>query len=83
MARPGRGRGRAVGLRARPAQPPVLYPQTDAALLLTSRHREALAGACGGDLVGYGPMPNECVRRVTALPGVCVAGNHDLIALGA
>ncbi|MGZ6708418.1 MAG: metallophosphoesterase family protein [Solirubrobacteraceae bacterium] len=37
---------------------------------------------CAGDLVGYGPMPNECVRRVTALPGLCVAGNHDLIALG-
>lgn len=37
---------------------------------------------CAGDLVGYGPAPNECVARVTALPGVCVAGNHDLIALG-
>ena len=37
---------------------------------------------CAGDLVGYGPAPNECVRRVTALPGPCVAGNHDLIALG-
>jgi predicted phosphodiesterase len=37
---------------------------------------------CAGDLVGYGPLPNECVARVTALPGVCVAGNHDLIVLG-
>src|SRR3954451_22574338 len=37
---------------------------------------------CAGDLVGYGPFPNECVRRVRDLPGVCVAGNHDLIALG-
>jgi predicted phosphodiesterase len=37
---------------------------------------------CAGDLVGYGPMPNECVRRVLELPGGCVAGNHDLIALG-
>lgn len=37
---------------------------------------------CAGDLVGYGPAPNECVRRVLALPGACVAGNHDLIALG-
>jgi predicted phosphodiesterase len=37
---------------------------------------------CAGDLVGYGPMPNECVRRVLELPGVCVAGNHDLIVLG-
>jgi predicted ATP-grasp superfamily ATP-dependent carboligase len=30
--------------RAQP-QPPVLYPQTDAALLLTSRHREELSAA--------------------------------------
>ena len=36
---------------------------------------------CAGDLVGYGPMPNECVRRVVTLPGHCIAGNHDLIAL--
>lgn len=37
---------------------------------------------CAGDLVGYGPLPNECVRRVLALDGICVVGNHDLIALG-
>ena len=35
-----------------------------------------------GDLVGYGPYPNECVERVAELGAVCVAGNHDLIALG-
>jgi len=40
------------------------------------------AYVCTGDLVGYGPQPNECVARVTALGGICVAGNHDLIALG-
>jgi predicted phosphodiesterase len=37
---------------------------------------------CAGDLVGYGPLPNECVRRVLDLPVTCIAGNHDLIALG-
>jgi predicted phosphodiesterase len=37
---------------------------------------------CPGDLVGYGPYPNECVRRVLDLPVTCVAGNHDLIVLG-
>jgi predicted phosphodiesterase len=37
---------------------------------------------CAGDLVGYGPLPNESVRRVLELGGACVAGNHDLIALG-
>jgi predicted phosphodiesterase len=37
---------------------------------------------CAGDLVGYGAFPNESVRRVLDLGGACVAGNHDLIALG-
>lgn len=35
-----------------------------------------------GDLVGYGPHPNECVELVAGLGAVCVVGNHDLIALG-
>lgn len=33
---------------------------------------------CLGDIVGYGPDPNECITRVRQLPGlVCVLGNHD------
>ena len=35
-----------------------------------------------GDLVGYGPHPNECIQTLAALGATCVAGNHDLIALG-
>ncbi len=35
-----------------------------------------------GDLVGYGPDPNECVARVRALPNlVAVLGNHDAAVL--
>jgi len=38
---------------------------------------------CLGDLVGYGPNPNECVETVRALGSVhCVVGNHDLAAIG-
>jgi predicted phosphodiesterase len=37
---------------------------------------------CLGDVVGYGPFPNECVRRVEEVGAVWVAGNHDLIAAG-
>jgi predicted phosphodiesterase len=40
------------------------------------------AWLCAGDLVGYGPSPNECVALVRELGAACVAGNHDLIALG-
>lgn len=37
---------------------------------------------CAGDLVGYGVHPNECVDRLVALGALCVAGNHDLMAVG-
>jgi diadenosine tetraphosphatase ApaH/serine/threonine PP2A family protein phosphatase len=37
---------------------------------------------CLGDLVGYGPDPNECVERIRGLPNlVCLMGNHDAAAL--
>ena len=37
---------------------------------------------CLGDIVGYGPDPNECVARVRMLPNlVCLLGNHDAAAL--
>lgn len=33
---------------------------------------------CLGDLVGYGPDPNECVEKIRALPNLtCLIGNHD------
>lgn len=38
---------------------------------------------CLGDLVGYGPNPNECVERVRAFPQLkCLVGNHDKAVLG-
>jgi predicted phosphodiesterase len=38
---------------------------------------------CLGDLVGYGPDPNECIERVRSLPKLtCLLGNHDAAALG-
>lgn len=37
---------------------------------------------CLGDLVGYGPKPNECIERVRSLPHTSLAGNHDWAALG-
>jgi predicted phosphodiesterase len=36
------------------------------------------AAWCLGDLVGYGPDPNECIARVRGLPNLkCIIGNHD------
>ncbi len=41
------------------------------------------AYVCLGDVVGYGPNPNECVARVRDLGAGTVAGNHDRAAVGA
>jgi predicted phosphodiesterase len=35
-----------------------------------------------GDVVGYGPHPNECCRRIRERAAVALVGNHDLVALG-
>ena len=38
---------------------------------------------CLGDIVGYGPDPNQCVEAVRQLPEVvCLRGNHDSAVCG-
>jgi predicted phosphodiesterase len=38
---------------------------------------------CLGDVVGYGPDPNEVVERLRDLPNLtCILGNHDVAVLG-
>ena len=39
---------------------------------------------CLGDVVGYGPNPNETVARLLQQPSleICLTGNHDWAALG-
>ena len=37
---------------------------------------------CLGDVVGYGPRPNECAALVRERATLCLAGNHDLVVLG-
>ncbi len=37
---------------------------------------------CLGDLVGYGPDPNECVELLRRHDHLCVMGNHDVAAIG-
>ncbi len=37
---------------------------------------------CLGDVVGYGPDPNECIELLRTLPHICLAGNHDWAVLG-
>src|SRR5215472_7339220 len=35
-----------------------------------------------GDLVGYGPNPNECIEKLRERTDVIIAGNHDWAAVG-
>jgi predicted phosphodiesterase len=38
---------------------------------------------CLGDVIGYGPDPNEVVERLRSLPNLtCMLGNHDVAILG-
>ena len=38
---------------------------------------------CLGDVVGYGPLPNECCALVREQAAFTLCGNHDLAAIGA
>ena len=37
---------------------------------------------CLGDVVGYGPFPNECCEVVQQKADICLVGNHDYAAIG-
>ncbi|MFH2201512.1 MAG: metallophosphoesterase family protein [Elusimicrobiota bacterium] len=53
------------------------------AVLKALEQRGARSFICCGDVVGYGPEPNEVVERMAELPSLrCVRGNHDLAVLG-
>ena len=50
----------------------------DAALALTREDDQLL---CLGDIVGYGPNPNECVAKIRTRATATVLGNHDVAAI--
>lgn len=37
---------------------------------------------CLGDVIGYGPNPNECAETIRQRCAVCLIGNHDEASLG-
>lgn len=37
---------------------------------------------CLGDVIGYGPRPNECIELIQSESQICVMGNHDWATLG-
>ncbi len=51
-------------------------------VLNDSAGRDVHRRICLGDLVGYGPYPNECIELIRGLKNCrCLAGNHDVAAL--
>lgn len=57
-----------------------------AAFQAVLQHLEQSGGAeelwCLGDIVGYGPEPEECLALLHQHRHLCVAGNHDWAAIG-
>lgn len=47
---------------------------------ISSRGIDAIL--CLGDVVGYGPEPNECIARLQAEHILTLAGNHDWAVIG-
>jgi len=52
----------------------------DAALDAAKGHWQK--AVCLGDLVGYGPEPNEVIDRVRSIDAVTIRGNHDKAVAG-
>jgi len=51
-------------------------------MLSDAASRDVHRSICLGDIVGYGPYPNECIHLVRSLRNCrCLAGNHDVAAL--
>jgi diadenosine tetraphosphatase ApaH/serine/threonine PP2A family protein phosphatase len=53
-----------------------------AVLVDIERRGEAEEVWCLGDIVGYGPEPHQCIELLRQTNHICVAGNHDLAAIG-
>ena len=56
-------------------------PALEAALARLESERVD-AFVCLGDVVGYGPHPEQCIALLAERGISCVAGNHDLMVLG-
>lgn len=59
-----------------------IHGNLDALEAVLADAREVDQVWCLGDLVGYGPQPNECVALLASRGAICVAGNHDWAAIG-
>src|SRR5215468_4319962 len=54
----------------------------DAVLRALDRTAPQAKLVCAGDVVGYGPNPEECLERLSERGAVIVLGNHEEMVLG-
>jgi predicted phosphodiesterase len=52
------------------------------AVLAALKEHEVDQILCLGDVIGYGPNPNECVQLIRQHAAICLIGNHDEASLG-
>lgn len=59
-----------------------IHGNLEALHIVLDRIKETDKIICLGDLVGYGPNPNECVEAIKSMNIPVVAGNHDKATTG-
>ncbi|MFC1540703.1 metallophosphoesterase family protein [Candidatus Margulisiibacteriota bacterium] len=59
-----------------------IHSNLEALNVVLDKLKHAEKVVCLGDIVGYGPNPNECVEKVRSLNIPAVAGNHDKAVTG-
>lgn len=52
------------------------------AVVAEFRRRRVDQIVCLGDIVGYGPEPNECIEIIRERAEITILGNHDCMAVG-
>ena len=56
-----------------------VHSNLEALLAVLGEIQDAEAIYCAGDIVGYGPNPNECCDLIRERGVKCVMGNHDFV----
>jgi len=56
-----------------------IHSNLEALLAVLAEIKDAETVFCAGDVVGYGPNPNECCELVRERGVRCVMGNHDFV----
>jgi predicted phosphodiesterase len=56
-----------------------IHANLEALRIVMDRIRECSAIYCAGDIVGYGPNPNECCELLRECRARAVLGNHDIV----